>query len=319
MNLIIDEINHEPEANNTSTPFDQELKQQASKFLQTEIGFIQNKSFAKMNEKSFSGESTGENLWVEPNLTASKRSHIKNLPPYLASLYSIPLLTEEGERTFFQKMNFLKFRANALRSSLNEEKPNRKSIKKIESLLGEADDVRNLIAESNLRLVVSIARKFSNSKNSFEDLLSEGNVILLKAIEKFDYSRGFRFSTYATHAVQRHFFRVFKTTQKRNEKTVLSNELLLDATENSESNEIPVDGNRVFHQFLSRMPDYLNTRELKIVLERFGFGSLEKGRTLKSLADEIGISKERIRQVHHNALRKLQKLASELNLKDILD
>ncbi len=52
--------------------------------------------------------------------------------------------------------------------------------------------------ESNLRLVASIARKFSKSRNDFEELLSEGNAILLYAVDKFDFSRGFRFSTYAT-------------------------------------------------------------------------------------------------------------------------
>lgn len=62
---------------------------------------------------------------------------------------------------------------------------------------GDAE-ARDILISSNLRLVVSMAKEYTNRGLSFQDLIQEGNLGLIKAVEKFDYSKGFRFSTYAT-------------------------------------------------------------------------------------------------------------------------
>ena len=61
-------------------------------------------------------------------------------------------------------------------------------------------EVKNQIIQSNLRLVVSIAKQYVNSQNELFDLISDGNVSLMRAVEKFDFSFGYKFSTYATWA-----------------------------------------------------------------------------------------------------------------------
>src|SRR5690606_38354574 len=69
--------------------------------------------------------------------------------------------------------------------------------------------------EANLRLLVSLAKKFAHNFQHFEELLSEGHVKLMQAVDKFDYSRGFRFSTYATHAICRTYYRIGKKASRQ--------------------------------------------------------------------------------------------------------
>ena len=75
-------------------------------------------------------------------------------------------------------------------------------IKKIEKNLAEAEAIKKMIIEANLRLVVGIAGKHAAASGAnLLDLISEGNLSLLRAVEKFDYTRGFRFATYAAWAI----------------------------------------------------------------------------------------------------------------------
>jgi RNA polymerase sigma factor (sigma-70 family) len=129
------------------------------------------------------------------------------LPPYLAQLYSIPLLSKEQEAYHFRKMNYLKFKAARLRDQLDVSRAKTRVMDQIERCLDEAVEVKNLLIRSNLRLVVSIAKKHVKPNGNFFEMVSDGNISLIRAIEKFDYSRGFKFSTYATWAIMKNYAR----------------------------------------------------------------------------------------------------------------
>jgi hypothetical protein len=84
----------------------------------------------------------------------------------------------------------------------------------IDRLLRDADQTRNEIIEANQRLVVSNANKFVRSGVPLSDLISEGNTALIKSVELFDAGRGYRLSTYATHAIRRHLSRFVQREQR---------------------------------------------------------------------------------------------------------
>lgn len=223
---------------------------------------------------------------------------------------STALLTHHGEQFFFCRMNYLMFWANALRATLNPKRATAKTIARVQVLLAEAQRSRATIVDSNLRLVLSLARKFSNNDLEFEDLVSEGSLILVKAVDKFDYSRGFRFSTYATHSIQRHFFRRWKTNQRRSGLVQVSSPEIL--AELVPAMEPEVDSDLDVAQLkpiMRQMATELDEREQHIILERYGLGPTGVAQTLRALAADLGISKERVRQLQIKALDKLQDLA----------
>ena len=106
------------------------------------------------------------------------------LPPYLASLYEMPLLTREQEQHLFRKYNYLKYKAAKLRKELDVEQPKAPLMDEIEELYEEIVATKNQIARANLRLVVSIAKRHVTPDQNFFELVSDGNVSLLAGHRK---------------------------------------------------------------------------------------------------------------------------------------
>jgi RNA polymerase primary sigma factor len=129
------------------------------------------------------------------------------LPSYLRSLYDVPLLTAEQEMHLFRKMNYLKYKAARLRDELDPGRPKRRLMNRIERHYREAVAVKNKLVQSNLRLVVSIAKRHVNGSASLFELISDGNMSLIRAVDRFDYARGNKFSTYASWAIMKNFIR----------------------------------------------------------------------------------------------------------------
>jgi RNA polymerase primary sigma factor len=113
---------------------------------------------------------------------------------YLRDISPVPLLTAADEVTLAMAIEGAQTAATKLRSSdLSAEER-----EKLEDDLARGNQARKRLTESNLRLVVSIAKKYMGRGLSLLDLIQEGNIGLIRAVEKFDYRRGFKFSTYAT-------------------------------------------------------------------------------------------------------------------------
>ena len=88
----------------------------------------------------------------------------------------------------------------------------------IEQLYEQAVKTKNRIVQANLRLVVSIAKRHVGTCDDFFSLVSDGNISLMRAVDKFDYARGNKFSTYATWAVIRNFARTIPDEFKHRER-----------------------------------------------------------------------------------------------------
>ena len=281
------------------------------RFKAREIEFIDSDSFyeASAESKILGDHFLGTGIEAVP----AKAGKSLSLPAHLARLCEAKLLTPEEEKSVFNRMNFLRFKANALKSKLETSDP--WTVRRIESLLKAADWYRDWIVKSNMRLVISIVKKFVNPQNGFDDLLSDGIVALIRAVDKFDVGLGFRFSTYATQVVRRNTYRSVMEKQKDRQRNLGSiQDNGLDISDDQKESSMSEHRWNDLRSRLSLMLDHLDRREKFIIRARFSLGGHRRIQTLQRLADKLGVSKERIRQLEKRALDKLRGMTEAISL-----
>jgi RNA polymerase primary sigma factor len=242
-----------------------------------------------------------------PSGEVSARPRIPaDLPPYLQQLFRIPLLTPEGERALFRKMNYLRYRAAARAGDLDPETATARELDAIEDLLAQAERVKRQITQANLRLVVSIAKRHVSPMNDFFELVSDGNLSLMRAADRFDYSRGFKFSTYASWAIMKNFARTLPERRRQRDRYQTGREELLETVAGPEFDEAENDYLAAVRTMLARMLGTLDDRERSILRQRYGLEERSEPQTLEQIGRRFGVSKERIRQLEARAMRKLR-------------
>ena len=144
-------------------------------------------------------ENIPEEEIVDPNSLVDSFAIDDPVRMYLKEIGKVDLLTPEREIELAQAMaagNMARDQLEELKSQ-GEELPE-ETAGELNRLIREGDKAKSQLAEANLRLVVSIAKRYVGRGMLFLDLIQEGNLGLIKAVEKFDYTKGYKFSTYAT-------------------------------------------------------------------------------------------------------------------------
>jgi RNA polymerase primary sigma factor len=291
------------------------VRERVIRLLRKEIDFISNKDFRSLDRALEREVLDGA---FEVPLESSPLP--RNLPGHLARLCEAIVLTPEQEQTLFRQMNYLKYRANMLRSRLSPHEPDEEVLNKVERFLEAAELVRDRIIRANMRLVISVVKKFVTPQNSFDDMLSDGIYSLMQAVDKFDYDRGFRFSTYAYRAIARNAYRaIIKRQREMVRFGTEMDEAGLDAGAGISESAMDVRTWTRLRGLLSRVMDRLDRREQLIIRCRYALGAHRKVKTFQMIADRLGVSKERVRQLEQRAMSKLRTMAAELQMEELVD
>jgi RNA polymerase primary sigma factor len=230
------------------------------------------------------------------------------VPTYLAGLCEVPLLSNAQEAHLFRKMNYLRFLAERTRSRLDPARVEPRDFEEVARWHGQAAAVRDQIIRANLRLVVSIAKRHAGSYNDITELVSDGNVALIQAVDRFDYARGNKFSTYASWAIINGLKRR-KREQNNRARFVTGDEVILQSAADTRADEHDQEkADKQRQREVERLLGRLDDRERRIIASRYGIGGGDE-KTRKQIGKELGISKERVRQLEARAENKLRQPA----------
>jgi RNA polymerase primary sigma factor len=293
---------------------------------------------------------------------------------YFRQMAQEPLLTADEEVDLAKRIERGRKSRKMLENSGELSMPERAElIQQIE----QAQESREHLGRANTRLVVSIAKRYMGQGLPFPDLIQEGNVGLMRAVDKYDYTRGNRFSTYATWWIRQAITRalaqktrtiriplhmterirqMYRTAQlleqelgRRPTPEEIAEEMdlpadtvrgMMDASQHAIALERPVgdDGDSEFGDFIEdqdtpepgeaaahhllqetieEVLSELTPRQAHILRLRFGLGGGEQ-HTLEEIANKFGLSRERIRQLEKEALRRLRHPRLAHNLRDYL-
>ena len=134
---------------------------------------------------------------VDPNTLVDSFSIDDPVRMYLKEIGKVPLLSPDEEIELAKKMSAGNLAKEQLAEAAGSDLP-AEELAQLKALVKEGEKSKQKLAEANLRLVVSIAKRYVGRGMLFLDLIQEGNLGLIKAVEKFDYTKGYKFSTYAT-------------------------------------------------------------------------------------------------------------------------
>ena len=302
----------------------EETTQKAQKILDTTLRVFYHPSFEDLKQrKNILANIPGFEKFQKDEAKVQKLRQ-SNLSPEMRPCYELPLLTFEQEQHLFRKMNYFKWRAKKLMGGMNPNRVGEKRLLEIEEYLADAAEIRNQIAESNFRLATQILKgqiTFYREHTLTDALLSDAYFDVLKAVDYFNWTTGYRFSTYATWVIKKNFFRDSKQKITYSERfTHLDEdhaELIMSRGDGYGEERDYTDRKTLVQQLLSLLAEGDNStdraRQVRVLEHYFGVNGSER-HTLEQISEEIGVTKERVRQLKEKGLQWIKEKVEELGI-----
>lgn len=292
-------------------------KQQVHQILTGKYEYMDNELFALPDKQA------EEQLFNKPDPTPLP--DISWYQPVMANLAGMRqtntmgsvILTAAQERVIFLQYNYTRYRVCRLRDELLD-MPRIKTAPARQMLQwhAKAERYREQIAEINLALVLAMAKRTRMNEMDFGDMVSEGNMALLRAIDKFDAARGFKFSTYGCRAILKAFSRAGMKLTRYRGLFPTDYDPAMERSDFSDTQRADheLDCADEVKMIVTRNDADLTEIEQEVIEHRFnikkgpakGMTPEPRPLTLEQVGKLIGVTKERVRQIQNKALEKIR-------------
>ncbi len=231
-----------------------------------------------------------------------------------AALGRAPVLTAAAERELFVWFNYCRFRVLRILKQFAGEQLTARAARDLIAWARVADAARSEIATANTALAMAMARRTRSNNVEVSDLVAEGNLALLRCVDKFDCSRGFKFSTYACRAILASFSRMSSKAVRYRTQFPAAYDPKMERSDYLERRREQIETEFVedLREILDDNAAELSNVEQRVLKFRFALGAeaddARKGKTLEQVGELLGVSKERVRQIQNQALGKLRAL-----------
>ncbi len=220
------------------------------------------------------------------------------------------VLKTKQEQALFLQYNYARFRTDELRKQVGDKPVTEKQAAELLKWYRKSRELRDRIAQFNLALVLAMAKRVRGTDLDFADLISEGNMALLRAVDKFNVSKGFKFSTYACRAILKAFSRTgvkhsqYKAMFPTDFDPALEKSDHQERRNEAHENDCASEVRRIFSENHAELSDV----EQAVIEHRFALTGGEDASplTLEQVGKLVGLTKERVRQIQNKALAKLR-------------
>jgi RNA polymerase sigma factor (sigma-70 family) len=295
-----------------ATPIPRALRARAEALLTENYNFMDSPMFRRKNIEAelFTFEDAQEpalpmTAWYQPT-----RDEVLNV-----SVTGAPqLMSTAEERLMFQRFNYSKLRLSRLQKKIKAEGLTKQRAEEVIEWHRRFEHFREYLTRTNLALVLAMAKRTRLGDVDFAEIVSEGNMALIRAVDKFSVDRGFKFSTYACRAILKAFSRAAQKHSKQRTRFPVEFDPDMEKSDWIDKKRDVVEEECIdeLKQIVDRNLADLSDTEQTVLRRRFNWQQAEESPlTLEEVGKIIGVTKERVRQIQNKALAKIRKLMDE--------
>ncbi|MGE5610874.1 MAG: sigma-70 family RNA polymerase sigma factor [Bacillota bacterium] len=282
------------------------LREQAERILEAEYPFMDSSAFRRRNiERELFNQDAEPELpptaWYQPTAQDLDDS-MPNSPK---------LMKADEERMMFLRFNYSKKRLGELKKKATREGLTRELAEGLIHWHRRFEHFREYLVRTNLALVLAMAKRTRLGQVDFAEVVSEGNMALLRAVDKFNVERGFKFSTYACRAILKAFSRTALKASRHRNRFPVEFEPDLEKSDWSDRRREAVEEECIdeLKTIVERNLADLTNVEQTVIRRRFNWEEqAESSLTLEEVGKIIGVTKERVRQIQNKALAKIKQV-----------